>query len=153
MLGCRMISPHHSGRLFDCFFSAHVLEHLNCPAEMWQVARNVLRPNGALVAFLPNGNLARPRVHKLWGKVHPLLIDSDALLNMARSIDFSGATYTTPYDLQAVSRGARDPELSGAELAIVARRYMQPERKLSVNELHLSPVELLQTRPACPSLK
>ncbi len=122
MLRCKMISPWHSRRSFDCFFSAHVLEHLNNPREMWQVAREVLRPDGAVVTFLPNGHLTRPKVHKTWGKVHPLLIESNALLNMARSIDFSGTTYTTPYDLQAVSHEVQGSELSGAELAIVARR-------------------------------
>jgi Methyltransferase domain len=122
MLGCKMIVPQHPGRSFDCFFSAHVLEHLNNPREMWEVARQVLRPDGAVVTFLPNGSLTRSNVHKIWGKVHPLLIDSDALLNMARFTGFSGTTYTTPYDLQAVSRGAQASEFSGGELAIVARR-------------------------------
>ena len=89
MLGCRMISPQRADR-FDCFFSAHVLEHLNNPREMWQLAREILRPTGALVTFLPNGSLSRPKIHKIWGKVHPLLIDSDALLIMARSVGLSG---------------------------------------------------------------
>ena len=40
--------------------------------------------------FLTHGNLTRPKVHKTWGKVHPLLIESNALLNMARSIHFAG---------------------------------------------------------------
>lgn len=150
MLGCKMTSPQRAGRLFDCFFSAHVLEHLNNPREMWQVACEILRPNGAVVTFLPNGSLTRPKVHKIWGKVHPLLIDSDALLAMARSVDLSGTTYTAPYDLQAVSRGLQGSELPGAELAIVARKLVQPARALSAVETH-PPRESLGRSPASES--
>jgi hypothetical protein len=142
MLGCKMISPQHSGRSFDCFFSAHVLEHLNNPREMWQVAREVLRPDGAVVTFLPNGSLTRPKVHRIWGKVHPLLIESNALLNMAQSIDFSGVTYSTPYDLQAVGRGAQISELSGAELAIVARRFTASQTRVHHVPIPTPPQEL-----------
>jgi 2-polyprenyl-3-methyl-5-hydroxy-6-metoxy-1,4-benzoquinol methylase len=139
MLGCKLISPQYAGKLFDCFFSAHVLEHLNSPREMWRIAREVLRPHGAVVSFLPNGNLTRPKVHKTWGKVHPLLIGSDALLNMAWSIDFSGVTYTTPYDLQEVCGGAQGSGLSGTELAIVARKAVHPDLSFSAHKPEAPP--------------
>jgi hypothetical protein len=154
MLGCRMISPENPGRSFDCFFSAHVLEHLNYPREMWRVAREVLRPDGAVVTFLPNGNLTRPQVHKTWGKVHPLLIESSALLNMARWIDFSGTTYTSPYNLQAVSHGVQGSDLLGAELAIVAHKIVQPERRLSSLRIAAQPQSQVQSPESgsCTSL-
>jgi hypothetical protein len=144
MLGCRMVSPRHAGKSFDCFFSAHVLEHLNNPRDMWEVAREIVRPNGAVVTFLPNGNLTQPKVHKIWGKVHPLLIDSEALLIMARSVDLSGLTYTAPYDLPAVSRGVQGSNLSGAELAIVARKRLQPD---GVSAFETSPLSESLDRP------
>jgi SAM-dependent methyltransferase len=127
MLDCKMISPDQRGISFDCFFSAHVLEHLNNPREMWEMARKVVRPGGTAIIFLPNGNLSRPNVHKTWGKVHPLLIDSVAALNMARWAEFEAVTYTTPVDLGEVRRDLQSEQLAGDELVIIARK--QNERK------------------------
>ena len=121
-LGCKMVKPGKCGRKFDCFFSAHVLEHLNQPGEMWRAARQVLKPGGVVILFLPNGSLSKSSVHSLWGKVHPLLIDSEALLLMAKSAGFSGCTYTSPFNLEEIRQGAQTTQLSGPELAIVARR-------------------------------
>jgi 2-polyprenyl-3-methyl-5-hydroxy-6-metoxy-1,4-benzoquinol methylase len=122
MLACKLISPERPSRQFDCFFSAHVLEHLSNPRYMWELAHRALRPGGLIVAFLPNGSLSQPKVHKLWGKVHPLLIDSEALLRIAEWAGFSGVTYTSPYNLQHVSRQVQSAELSGDELAIVGSK-------------------------------
>ena len=122
MLACKLVSPEQPGRQFDCFFSAHVLEHLGNPRYMWKIAGRALRPGGLAIIFLPNGNLCRPRVHRLWGKVHPMLIDSDALLRIAEWAGFSAVTYTSPYNLQEVSCHVQGTELTGDELAIVGRR-------------------------------
>lgn len=122
MLACKLVSPEQPGRQFDCFFSAHVLEHLSNPRYMWKIACRALRPGGLIIIFLPNGNLHRPKIHKLWGKVHPLLIDSEALLRIAAWAGFSGITYTSPYNLREVSCHIQSAQLSGDELAIVGRR-------------------------------
>lgn len=65
---------------FDCFFSAHVLEHVPSPGKIFDLAWRCLKPGGAFVAFTPNGNeafrLYNDRSwHKLWGAVHPNFLD------------------------------------------------------------------------------
>ncbi len=65
MLSCRMVSPENPGRSFDCFFSAHVLEHLNCPREVWQVACEVLRPDETVVTLCPTRPNSAPGAHNL----------------------------------------------------------------------------------------
>lgn len=65
---------------FDCFFSAHVLEHLPSPAQSFAYAMRLLKVGGVFVSFTPNGS-QRYRVaapddwNKLWGDVHPNFID------------------------------------------------------------------------------
>jgi len=65
---------------FDCFFSAHVIEHVPSVSRMLTFARRSLRLGGLFVAFTPNGSSLNrqlnPRLwHALWGFVHPQLID------------------------------------------------------------------------------
>jgi 2-polyprenyl-3-methyl-5-hydroxy-6-metoxy-1,4-benzoquinol methylase len=74
-----MTDPSHLGR-YDCFFSAHVLEHVPRPAAVIAYARKLLAPNRLFVSFTPNGCAAfRKREpvawSKLWGEVHPNFID------------------------------------------------------------------------------
>jgi 2-polyprenyl-3-methyl-5-hydroxy-6-metoxy-1,4-benzoquinol methylase len=64
---------------FDCFFSAHVLEHVTCPRQVFAWSDRLLRPGGVFVSFTPNGAEAHRhrnrRWTKLWGEVHPNLVD------------------------------------------------------------------------------
>ena len=64
---------------FDCFFSAHVLEHVPSPAQSFDYAMHLLRPGGIFVSFTPNGSSGFRTVSsdwsKLWGEVHPNFID------------------------------------------------------------------------------
>ena len=64
---------------FDCFFSAHVLEHVPAPAQAFKHAWRLLKPGGLFVSFTPNGSDANravaPNWSKLWGKIHPNFID------------------------------------------------------------------------------
>lgn len=81
-LGCTMIEDLRSldGSL-DCFFSAHVIEHLADPNILFSEAARLLTPGGYFVCFCPNGNPDREgtdkNYHQIWGKVHPLLITPD----------------------------------------------------------------------------
>ena len=63
---------------FDVFFSSHVLEHLPSPRDAFGLASRLVRPNGLLVAFTPNGSLQRLREkathHQVWGMAHPLCL-------------------------------------------------------------------------------
>jgi SAM-dependent methyltransferase len=71
---------------FDCFFSAHVLEHIPSPSEAFSFAAILLRSGGLFVSFTPNGSEAAshavPHWNKLWGEVHPNFID-DRFLDRA----------------------------------------------------------------------
>jgi SAM-dependent methyltransferase len=78
-----MTDPDHIGR-YDCFFSAHVLEHVARPARVFAYARKLVRAGGLFVSFTPNGGTAFRKKEptawgKLWGEVHPNFIDKEFL--------------------------------------------------------------------------
>jgi SAM-dependent methyltransferase len=110
----------------DCLFASHVLEHLVDPKVLWKTACDVLKPDGVVVLFVPNGEPIRERLHRqtyhqLWGRVHPLLLTTGALDWMARQYGFAGVGYSSPYQLGEIARGASG-RLDGEELLFVARR-------------------------------
>jgi 2-polyprenyl-3-methyl-5-hydroxy-6-metoxy-1,4-benzoquinol methylase len=114
---------------FDCFFSAHVLEHVPSPSRVIKLARLALRPGGLFVAFTPNGSeafrRADPRAwHLLWGQVHPNFIDDRFYRNALAANELYLDTSPAKLDLlQRFGMGERvqNPELSGSELLCVAR--------------------------------
>ena len=70
------------GSGFDCVFSAHVLEHIPRPADMFLQARQALRPGGLFVAVTPNGCAARMLRDRRgfqhdWGMYHPIFLDDE----------------------------------------------------------------------------
>lgn len=75
------IGPGHPlAGTFDCFFSAHVLEHVPSPSRVFELAWHCLKPGGAFVAFTPNGCAEFRRNNpagwrNMWGKVHPNFLD------------------------------------------------------------------------------
>lgn len=75
------IGPGHPlAGTFDCFFSAHVLEHVPSPSKVIDLAWHCLKDGGAFVAFTPNGCDAfrkfNPRAwSNMWGEVHPNYLD------------------------------------------------------------------------------
>jgi 2-polyprenyl-3-methyl-5-hydroxy-6-metoxy-1,4-benzoquinol methylase len=125
-LGCTMLEqPELVPEEVDCFFSAHVIEHLSDPRTLWSLAQHVLKPSGVVVLFMPNGERSREHLHgnqyhKLWGQVHPLLLSAEALRNMAAHYGFTGKAYSSPYDLGAIRSGGSGC-LDGDELLFVAR--------------------------------
>lgn len=126
-LGCQLLDDVRrlSGKV-DCFFSAHVIEHLCDPRELWDTARTVLKPNGVIILLMPNGNrqleeqYGSARYHQLWGQVHPLLLTADALAHMAQEFGFAGCAYGSPYDPTEIAAGTHG-KLDGDELLYVAR--------------------------------
>jgi 2-polyprenyl-3-methyl-5-hydroxy-6-metoxy-1,4-benzoquinol methylase len=104
----------------DCLFSAHVIEHLLDPNEIFETARRVLKPGGLIVCFCPNGNPDMEqrwgirRYDQLWGKVHPLMITPGFLQAACQRHGFAAELYTSPY-----TPGRRN--LQGDELCLVAR--------------------------------
>ena len=126
-LGCRMLAdPRAVPRRVDCLFASHVMEHLADPNLLWRTARDVLQPDGVIVVFVPNGEPVRAqmdpgRYHQLWGRVHPLFLTAASLGWMAEQYGFSGAGYSSPYDLDGIARW-RTGRLDGEELLFIARR-------------------------------
>ena len=63
----------------DCFFSAHVLEHVPAPSKSFGYAMRLLKPRGFFVSFTPNGSEAHRAASrdwsKVWGQAHPQFID------------------------------------------------------------------------------
>ena len=75
--------------VFDVFFSAHVLEHVPDLKFVFDLADRVLKPGGYFVAVCPNGSEAFQKksplnFHKLWGKVHPILLTDKFVLENFR---------------------------------------------------------------------
>lgn len=112
----------------DCFFSAHVIEHVPSVSEMINVGRRLLRPGGLFIAFTPNGSLARRQKnskgwHSNWGLVHPQLIDEQFFVRAADGDPYLIAS--TPYDMVRISRWnppqSMQLDVSGDELMIAFR--------------------------------
>jgi SAM-dependent methyltransferase len=131
-LGCQMLAePEAVPERVDCLFASHVLEHLAAPEVLWSLATRVLRPDGIVVLFMPNGEPCREELdpwsfHRLWGRVHPLLLTYAAVRAMAGRHGFTGHGYTSPYDLCQIASAA-EGVLTGDELLVVARRQAATE--------------------------
>lgn len=117
---------HPLSRSFDCFFSAHVLEHVPSPSDVITHADQLLRPGGVFVAFVPNGSDAHrrrnPNWNKLWGEPHPNVVDDGFL---RRSFErWPRLLASSPYRLESIRRPDRGEvvvdDLSGPELLFVA---------------------------------
>jgi 2-polyprenyl-3-methyl-5-hydroxy-6-metoxy-1,4-benzoquinol methylase len=113
---------------YDCFFSAHVIEHVPSPSDMIMLARRLLRPGGLFVAFTPNGCFARHERdyhgwHHHWGFVHPQLIDAEFFIEAVSPDVFLVAS--NPYEVRAISQWdsvqSLRLDLSGDELMLAFR--------------------------------
>jgi 2-polyprenyl-3-methyl-5-hydroxy-6-metoxy-1,4-benzoquinol methylase len=122
-LDCELLSPQQLPERVDCFFAAHVIEHLPKPRDLWETAQNVVKPGGKVVLFLPNGEPARERVykayHRIWGLVHPLLLSPAALTRMGERSGFEVHCYSSPYDAREISERMPGSQ-TGDELLAVA---------------------------------
>jgi len=112
---------------FDCFFSAHVLEHVPRPSDAFGLAWPLLKRGGIFVSFTPNGSAAHRARSKdwslLWGEVHPNFIDECFMDEQFRSsprTDTSSATYQLrlPSEAAMIMCGPID----GGELVFAARK-------------------------------
>jgi 2-polyprenyl-3-methyl-5-hydroxy-6-metoxy-1,4-benzoquinol methylase len=112
---------------FDCFFSAHVLEHVPAPRLTFDYALQLLKENGIFVCFTPNGSdhhrSVSPNWKKLWGEVHPNFIDETFLdQSFGRSPRSVGSSpvknASIPNDLRLQTLN----DLEGGELFFVARK-------------------------------
>jgi len=124
-LDCIMCRPEDLAEKVDCFFASHVIEHLPNPRVIWETARDVVKPGGNVVLFLPNGEPERERLykdyHRIWGQVHPLLLSPKALMRMGQLCGFDVKCYSTPYSMQEI-RNRTPATQTGDELLVVATR-------------------------------
>jgi len=112
---------------FDCFFSAHVLEHVPSPALAIGYAGRLLKAGGLFVSFTPNGSTAHKDASsdwsKLWGQVHPNLIDDIFLDNtFTHSPRTVGTSPVTAALLPSESVMTRLDRLAGGELFFASRK-------------------------------
>ncbi len=112
---------------FDCFFSSHVIEHVPSPAQSFAYAFRLLKSDGLFVSFTPNGNRdskdAAVNWSKLWGEVHPNLID-DVFLNKS-FVESPRCINSSPIKeahLPETAEMERLGQLGGDELFFAARR-------------------------------
>ena len=112
----------------DCFFSAHVIEHLPNPNIFFDEAAKVLAPTGMIVCCCPNGAQERQQSEGLdaydknWGKVHPLMITPGFMRREALKRSFASCNvYSSPVNLLDVA-ARRDGDLSQSELLTIAYR-------------------------------
>jgi 2-polyprenyl-3-methyl-5-hydroxy-6-metoxy-1,4-benzoquinol methylase len=125
-LQCHTLSDWHElpGPV-DCLFSAHVIEHLENPNLLWDVAREFLKPGGLFVCFCPNGNPNIEEIrtshlyHKLWGNVHPLLITPEFLRRQSAERRYVSAVYSSPYDFDRIASRKTEPDPLGDELLLL----------------------------------
>jgi 2-polyprenyl-3-methyl-5-hydroxy-6-metoxy-1,4-benzoquinol methylase len=112
---------------FDCFFSAHVLEHVPSPARAFDYGMRLLKPGGLFVSFTPNGSdqhrAASSQWSKLWGEVHPTFIE-DVFLDHSFS-QLPRAVGSSPVESPSLPQQAelrKLDDLSRTELFFVARK-------------------------------
>lgn len=112
---------------FDCFFSAHVIEHIPAPARVFAYASRLLADGGLFVSFTPNGS-GRHRAlsgnwSRLWGEAHPSFIDDTFLdFSFRRSPRSVGSSPVANIALPQQPERLQLDELEGGELFFVAQK-------------------------------
>lgn len=128
-LGIRAVDdPGAVGGPFDVVFSAHVPEHVDqlevALARQW----DWLKPGGLLVGVTPNGSAAfrqaHPRnFHRLWGLVHPQLLDDEFLSHRFSGLEmFSASLPTSEVFLLKRNPSPESDRLTGWEPAFAVRK-------------------------------
>ena len=123
--------------IFDIFFMSHVLEHLPNPTKTLEFAMKILKKDGYLISFTPNGSFSNKKINKNWnknwGNVHPNYIDEKFYINHFKKYNyFIGSTTKLKkkpffYDLPAIENFLTTPsqiinDISGEELLLIAKK-------------------------------
>lgn len=112
---------------FDCFFCAHVIEHVPAPARAFAHASRLLADGGIFVSFTPNGSKSHRALSRdwsrLWGEAHPNFIDDKFLdFSFRRSPRSIGSSPVAKATLPQQCELRQLDELKGGELFFVARK-------------------------------
>ena len=118
-----------NNKKFDIFFMSHVLEHVPNPSETLKFGLKLLKKNGFLVSFTPNGSMenkkTNPNWSKAWGMVHPYFIDEKFYQNFFKeNIFYIGSS---EYNLKNIKNFVNSNQsyidnLSGNELMIIVKK-------------------------------
>ena len=108
---------------------SHVLEHVPNPSETLKFGLKLLKKNGFLVSFTPNGSMenkkTNPNWSKAWGMVHPYFIDEKFYQNFFKeNIFYIGSS---EYNLKNIKNFVNSNQsyidnLSGNELMIIVKK-------------------------------
>jgi len=114
---------------FDIFFMSHVLEHVPNPSETLNFGLKLLKKNGFLVSFTPNGSMEHIKTNsnwsKLWGMVHPNFIDEKFYQKFFKeNIFYIGSSEYNLKNIKNFINNNQDyvDNLSGNELMIVVKK-------------------------------
>lgn len=116
-------------RAFDIVLASHVLEHLPSLSGVFEWLDAMMKPGALFIVFCPNGNLERAKkgakIHRLWGKKHPLLLDAAFLEKKFTQLGWTSRFASSPFDLNRISRWPEDNQeplssLLGDELLAAA---------------------------------
>jgi 2-polyprenyl-3-methyl-5-hydroxy-6-metoxy-1,4-benzoquinol methylase len=114
---------------FDVVFANHVVEHLAEPRAAFEDFRQLLKPGGLLVGFVPNGGgKSARRQGARWGPLigekHPLAVDASFLRAVLPRHALCPRFASSPYrpDAVVLTDETDVAALPGDELLVVAER-------------------------------
>lgn len=117
--------------LFDVTFSAHVLEHVDNVKASLDTQMTLLRPGGWLVGITPNGSLSYreknfTNFHRLWGLVHPQLLDDVFLQKKYSGMNLRLGSISGEEGIgEFLGNGSQNPKLHRWELLFAVRKLSQ----------------------------
>jgi SAM-dependent methyltransferase len=110
----------------DIIFTSHVLEHIPNPAEPFAEFRRLLKPDGLLVIYVPNGGGKSAQEYGTsWGPMigekHVLALTAEFFQHSLPEFGFSPEFSSDPFQ-DAPKPYALGPNLQGDELLTICRR-------------------------------
>jgi hypothetical protein len=97
------------GQGFDVVYSCHVLEHIPNPRDVLLKQLSLVKPGGIVAAHTPNGGRDfqsgnYPGFHRVWGRVHPVLLSDRFVQNVAGSRPYICTSDDRPENLATWDR-------------------------------------------------
>ena len=123
----------HLGGDLDVFFSSHVIEHHPHPNEMIALAKKLLKKDGVMITFCPNGsdelrNVNFQSFHKYWGMVHPnYFADKYFTKNFNQNPYYITSSANYNEIEKQVFSDQKIGDTSGLELLVIAQPNMEVE--------------------------
>ena len=113
----------------DFFFMSHVLEHVPSPSETLDLGLKLLKKDGYIVSFTPNGSMENKKTNsnwsKAWGMAHPNFIDEKFYEKFFRNnVYYIGSSKYNLKNIQNFTKNNQNyiDDLSGSELMIIVKK-------------------------------